>query len=56
VEEIPRAFSHALLLKRGRIQASGPLDEVITAEHLSATFDMDITVERREGRFAARAV
>jgi iron complex transport system ATP-binding protein len=56
VEEIPRAFSHALLLKQGRIQASGPLDEVITAEHLSATFDMDITVERREGRFAARAV
>jgi iron complex transport system ATP-binding protein len=56
VEEIPRAFSHALLLKQGKIQASGPLDEVITPEHLSATFDMDITVERREGRFAARAV
>jgi iron complex transport system ATP-binding protein len=56
VEEIPRAFTHALLLKEGRIQAAGPLDEVISAEHLSATFDMDITVERHEGRFAARAV
>jgi iron complex transport system ATP-binding protein len=56
VEEIPRAFTHALLLKEGRIQASGALDEVITAEHLSATFDMDITVERHDGRFAARAV
>jgi iron complex transport system ATP-binding protein len=32
VEEIPRAFTHALLLKEGRIQASGPLDEVISAE------------------------
>jgi iron complex transport system ATP-binding protein len=55
VEEIPRAFSHGLLLKEGRIQASGRLDEVITAENLSATFDMNITVERHEGRFAARA-
>lgn len=56
VEEIPRAFTHALLLKQGRIQASGPLADVITAEHLSATFGMDITVERHDGRFAARAV
>ncbi|GAB2458823.1 iron complex transport system ATP-binding protein [Conyzicola lurida] len=56
VEEIPRAFTHALLLKDGRIQAAGPLDEVITAENLSATFGMDITVERHDGRFAARAL
>ena len=56
VEEIPRAFTHALLLKQGRIQAVGPLAEVITAEHLSETFDMSITVEQHDGRFAARAV
>ncbi|MET4581290.1 iron complex transport system ATP-binding protein [Conyzicola nivalis] len=56
VEEIPRAFTHALLLKQGRIQASGPLDQVITDEHLSETFDMRISVENHDGRFAARAV
>jgi len=56
VEEIPRAFTHALLLKNGRIQASGALDDVITDENLSATFDMGITVERHDGRFTARAV
>ena len=56
VEEIPRAFTHALLLKQGRIQASGPLAEVITAENLTETFGMDITVEQHDGRFAARAV
>jgi len=56
VEEIPRAFTHALLLKNGRIQASGPLDDVITDDNLSATFDMGITVERHDGRFTARAV
>jgi len=56
VEEIPRAFTHALLLKEGRIQASGLLDDVITAENLSATFGMDIVVEQHDGRYAARAV
>ena len=56
VEEIPRAFTHALLLKDGRIQASGPLDEVITGGHLSATFDVELAVERHDGRFTARAV
>jgi len=56
VEEIPRAFTHALLLKQGRIQASGTLDEVITAENLTETFGMNITVEQHDGRFAARAV
>jgi iron complex transport system ATP-binding protein len=55
VEEIPRAFTHALLLKDGRIQASGPLDDVITAENLSETFGLSLTVERHDGRFAARA-
>ena len=56
VEEIPRAFTHALLLKNGRIQASGPLAEVITAENLTETFDMNIALEQHDGRFAARAV
>jgi iron complex transport system ATP-binding protein len=56
VEEIPRAFTHALLLKNGRVQASGPLGDVITDDHLSETFDMRISVEQHDGRFAARAV
>ena len=56
VEEIPRAFTHALLLKNGRIQAAGPLTDVITDDHLSETFDMKISVEQHDGRFAARAV
>ena len=56
VEEIPRAFTHALLLENGRIQAAGPLADVITAENLTETFGMNITVEQHDGRFAARAV
>jgi len=56
VEEIPRAFTHALLLKNGRIQAAGALTDVITDDALSETFDMKIAVEQHDGRFSARAV
>jgi len=56
VEEIPPGFSHALLLSGGRIQAAGPIAEVITAERLSETFGLDLVVATSEdGRFSARA-
>jgi iron complex transport system ATP-binding protein len=55
VEEIPPGFTHALLLKNGTVTASGPIADVITAEHLSATFDLDLDLETVNGRFAARA-
>ncbi len=56
VEEIPVGFTHALLLSDGGVVAQGPVDEVITAEHLSETFGLPLTVTRSEdGRFAARA-
>jgi iron complex transport system ATP-binding protein len=56
VEEIPAGFTHALLLRDGRIAASGPIDEVVTAPALSATFGLPLALDRRGGRFAARAV
>jgi len=55
VEEIPRGFTHALLLDHGHVVAAGPLDEVVTAEALGATFGVDLVVERHDGRFTARA-
>ena len=55
VEEIPRGFSHALLLSQGKITASGPIDEVITAANLSETFGLALKVDNAEGRFTARA-
>ena len=38
VEEIPPGFTHALLLRDGRAVAQGLLDDVVTADNLSATF------------------
>ncbi len=35
-----RFATHVLLLKGGRVQASGPVAEVLTAEHLSALYDV----------------
>ncbi|HEY3556766.1 MAG TPA: ABC transporter ATP-binding protein [Kribbella sp.] len=56
VEEIPPGFTHALLLKQGRIVAAGPMDEALTAENLSDTFDLALTLKQEEGRYTARAL
>jgi iron complex transport system ATP-binding protein len=55
VEEIPPGFTHAMLLKKGAVTASGPIDEVLNAANLSLTFGLELTVEKTNGRFAARA-
>ncbi len=55
VEEIPVGTTHAMLLRAGRVLHQGPLDDVLTAEHLSATFGLPLTLERRDRRWSARA-
>jgi iron complex transport system ATP-binding protein len=55
VEEIPRGFTHALLLSKGKITATGELDEVITSEKLTETFGLDLDVTSNDGRFTAKA-
>ncbi|HEY5784908.1 MAG TPA: ABC transporter ATP-binding protein, partial [Microlunatus sp.] len=54
VEEIPVGITHALLLKGGRLVAAGPVDDTLTAENLSATFDLPLALSRSDGRWAAR--
>ncbi|MDD9207851.1 ABC transporter ATP-binding protein [Georgenia sp. 10Sc9-8] len=55
VEEIPEGFTHGLLLRDGKVEAAGPLEEVLTPQHLSRTFGLDLEVERHRGRWSARA-
>jgi iron complex transport system ATP-binding protein len=50
VEEVPPGFTHALLLRRGRVLAAGAMDDVLTAEALSETFGLALRVDRRDGR------
>jgi iron complex transport system ATP-binding protein len=54
VEEIPPGFTHGLLLRRGRIVAAGPLEEVLTDETLTATFDIALEVDKAGNRWTAR--
>ena len=55
VEEVPVGTTHALLLARGRVVASGPVREVLTGALLSRAFGLPLVVDERDGRFAARA-
>jgi iron complex transport system ATP-binding protein len=55
VEEIPIGFTHALLLKQGRVVAAGTIEETITSERISETFGLPVEITERDGRFAARA-
>lgn len=55
VEEIPPGITHALLMAEGRIISAGPLDETLTATNMSQTFGLPLELERRGGRWAARA-
>ncbi|GAA4745013.1 ABC transporter ATP-binding protein [Nocardioides endophyticus] len=54
VEEIPPGFTHALLLRRGQVVSSGPIDEVITAANLSSAFGMPLVLNHEDGRWNAR--
>jgi iron complex transport system ATP-binding protein len=53
VEEIPVGTTHVLLVRSGRIVGSGPIDEVLTADALSATFGLPLELERRGDRWTA---
>ncbi len=55
IEEIPVGTTHALLLKDGHIAVSGPVDQVITSEHISEVFGFSIDVQREGSRFFAKA-
>lgn len=56
VEEIPPGFTHALLLKQGRIVSAGPITEALTAQTLSETFDIALTLDHIDSRYTARAL
>jgi iron complex transport system ATP-binding protein len=54
LEEIPPAFTHALLLKGGRVLASGAINEIVASAALSEAFELPLRVEHQAGRFSAR--
>jgi iron complex transport system ATP-binding protein len=55
VEELPASTTHALLLRDGRVTASGPVDEVLNEDELSACFGLPVMLTRVADRWSARA-
>ncbi|MQY02037.1 ABC transporter ATP-binding protein [Actinomadura macrotermitis] len=55
LEELPASTGHALLLRDGRVLASGRAQDVLTTELISECFEHPITISRNHGRWAATA-
>jgi iron complex transport system ATP-binding protein len=54
VEEITPAFTHALLLRSGRMSGTGNLSDVLTSEALTLTFGASMEVERHRDRWQVK--
>ena len=54
VEEIPRGFGHGLVLREGRILATGLDHAVLRDDVLGEAFGLPLTVEHHDGRWTAR--
>jgi iron complex transport system ATP-binding protein len=55
VEEIMPVFDRALILQRGRVSASGPVEAVLSSSRLSEAFGAPLRLQRRRGRYTLTA-
>ena len=53
LEEVPASTTHAALLREGRLIATGPIEQVLTAERLQQCFAVPLEVGRLNGRWWA---
>jgi iron complex transport system ATP-binding protein len=54
VEEIPPGFTHAMLMRDGKVVAAGALADVVTEDNLSQTFSIPLEVQQIGNRWTAR--
>jgi iron complex transport system ATP-binding protein len=54
VEEILPAITHCLLLKDGRVFASGPKHDILTSANLSSIYGAKVKLTRHGERYALR--
>jgi len=55
IEEITEIFSHVLILKDGKILASGKKEEVLNSVTLSKAFDTDMELHKNQSRYSMTA-
>ncbi len=56
IEEILPEFTHLLALKNGRVHYTGPLDQGLTDQVLSAIFRAPLEVEQHDSRYRLRRI
>ncbi|GAA3130832.1 ABC transporter ATP-binding protein [Streptomyces echinatus] len=54
LEELPAGTTHAVLLREGRVLASGPVGSVLTGDQVGKCFDLPLALERHDGRWSVR--
>ena len=55
IEEIPKGFTHALILSRGQVYAAGEIDSTLTTEKISGAFGFGLEVSKDGERLRVRA-
>lgn len=55
IEEIPRGFSHAIIMSRGQVYAAGEIEATLTSEKISSAFSFDLEVTKEADRFRVKA-
>jgi iron complex transport system ATP-binding protein len=55
IEEIPKGFTHALILSRGQVYAAGEIDATLTTDKISGAFGFGLEVSKDADRFRVRA-
>jgi iron complex transport system ATP-binding protein len=55
LEELPTSTTHALLVSRGQMITAGLIEAAVTTRSVTRAFEHPIRVERRAGRWTARA-
>ena len=55
IEEIPKGFTHALILSGGQVFAAGEIDSTLTTEKISGAFGFGLEVSKDGERFRVRA-
>lgn len=56
VEEIPPGFTHALLMREGKVVEQGLLEQTLTSRAITHTFGLDLRVDHQDGRYTCRAI
>lgn len=54
VEEVMPVFTHLMLMGGGKVDATGTIEEVLTAQTLSNAFSRPIQLEKSDGRYRLR--